>query len=213
MFVIVHRFQCSGFSIGSLPVAIEPVSTVDLEDNMKRSWVFPALFGIAWLSYPTLSLADYVIHLKSGHQFITKRYWKEGGEIKFNYSSGILGFSKDLISSIEERAPAPREAHESEPAADETVQQQGPEKAPEKDRVEKKDDDKTLQHLIEKKRILKKKLDGALARLREASGNKDAEAKKKARDEMRDYANQLYALTDEAKEMNNGQLPEGWWQD
>jgi hypothetical protein len=183
------------------------------EDDMKRLWMVPILFGVAWLFYPSFSFADYIIHLNSGREFVTDRYWEEGGEIRFNYSEGILGFSKDLISSIEERVPAPPETREAEPAADEASKQQEAQKASEKEETPKKEEKQTLKELTEKKKVLKKQLDGALARLREASKNRDTEAKKKARVEMRDYATQLYELADRAKEINNGQLPEGWWED
>ena len=179
---------------------------------MKRLRVFPVLFCVMWLC-PSVSFADFIIHLKSGREFVTDRYWEEGGEIKFNYSEGVLGFSKDLISSVEERVPEPSETREAEPVVDEPSKQQEAKKAPGKEEAAKKEEKQTLKELTEKKKVLKKQLDGALARLREASKNRDAEAKKKARVEMRDYATQLYELADRAKEINNGQLPEGWWGD
>ena len=180
---------------------------------MKRSWMFPILFGVAWLFYPPFSFADYIIHLKSGREFVTDRYWEEGGEIKFNCSDGVLGFSKDFISSVEERVSDPQETREAEPAVNEPPKQQEAQKVPENEETEKREGTQTLKELNEKKKVLKKQLDGALARLHEASKNRDAEAKKKARIEMRDYATQLYELADRAKEINSGQLPEGWWDD
>ena len=82
---------------------------------MKRLWIFPIIFITAWLLYPVLSFADYVIHLKSGRQFVTERYWEEGEEIKFHFKRGVLGVPKGAVVSIEEVADETPKKEETPP--------------------------------------------------------------------------------------------------
>jgi len=72
---------------------------------MKRLWLVPFIVMITMFSYPLLSFADYIIHLKSGRQFVTERYWEEGEEIKFHFKNGVLGVPKGAVVSIEEVIP------------------------------------------------------------------------------------------------------------
>ena len=62
-------------------------------------------------------------------------------------------------------------------------------------------------------KVLKTKLDESLKKLREATRNKDKAAKKMAREDMRKFSKEIYKLTDEVKQVNNGVLPEDWWKD
>ncbi|MBW1781902.1 MAG: hypothetical protein JRL30_14320 [Deltaproteobacteria bacterium] len=177
---------------------------------MIRLWFVPFILAVGWLSYVPLSLADYIIYLKSGRHFVTDRYWEEGGEIKFHFKGGVLGVPKATVVSVEEvrgepaatEVPRPETASPEKKEGDKTVE-----------KAERKGEEKRLQELTEKKRVLKKKLDDALKRLRETSRNKDKAAKKAVREEMRAISRELYALTEEVKKINNGELPEGWWQD
>ena len=175
---------------------------------MQRLLMVPFIVIIAMLSYPLLSFADYIIHLKNGRQFVTDRYWEEGGEIKLHFSGGVLGVPKETVVSIEgfsAEAPAPDEA----PAeAEVKVKKEGDEK-PDK----KVDEKKPLDEYYEKMKILKAKLNESLKRLREATRNKDKAAKKKAREDMRKFSKEIYKLTDEVKKVNNGVLPDDWWKD
>ncbi|MBL7205595.1 MAG: hypothetical protein ISS63_14905, partial [Desulfobacteraceae bacterium] len=80
---------------------------------MKRALLVLCVVMITAFSYSLLSFADYIIHLKSGRQFVTQRYWEEGGEIKFHFKSGVLGVPKEAVVSIEEvvgETPAKDEA-------------------------------------------------------------------------------------------------------
>ena len=54
-------------------------------------------------------------------------------------------------------------------------------------------------------------LDKALEGFREASGNRDSEAKKTAIRNITETSGQIIKLTDELKEKSNGILPD-WWQ-
>ena len=210
---------------------------------MKRLWLVPFIVMITMFSYPLLSFADYIIHLKSGRQFVTERYWEEGEEIKFHFKNGVLGIPRAAVVSIEEVIPETPAREESPPEAappeavtaeekkeskklEEEVKET--EKKEEKEqskkieeavkKTEKKEEKKTeqakpLHEYWEQKKALKVKLDEALKRLREATRNRDKAAKKKAREDMRKFSKEIYKLTDEVKEINNGKLPDYWWQD
>ena len=182
---------------------------------MKRLWLFPVIFVTASLLYPLLSFADYIIHLKSGRQFVTERYWEEGGEIKFHFKSGVLGVPRSAVVSIEEVASETRkkEAPRPEEAPPEKKEETNAVKKTEKKEEKKAEQTRPLHEYWAQKKALKVKLDEALKRLREATRNKDKAAKKKAREDMRKFSKEIYKLTDKVKEINNGKLPEDWWQD
>jgi len=178
---------------------------------MKKLLIAPFVVIITILAYPLISFADYIIHLKSGSQFLTDRYWEEGREIKFHFKSGVLGVPKEAVVSIEEVAgetPEKEEPPTEAAPAEEEKESKKIEKA-----VKKTEDAKPIHEYWEQKKAIKVKLDEALKRLREATRNKDKAAKKKAREDMRKFSKEIYKLTDEVKEINNGKLPDYWWQD
>ena len=190
---------------------------------MKRALLVLCVVMITAFSYSLLSFADYIIHLKSGRQFVTQRYWEEGGEIKFHFKSGVLGVPKEAVVSIEEvvgETPAKDEAPpEAAPAEEkkEGKEVREPVKKTEKEEAKKKEkkveDTKPIHEYWAQKKALKVELDEALERLREATNRKDAAGKKEAREDMRKLSKEIYKLTDKVKEMNNGKLPDYWWQD
>ena len=186
---------------------------------MKRLWLVPFIVMITMLSYPLLSFADYIIHLKSGRQFVTERYWEEGGEIKFHFKSGVLGVPKEAVVSIVEVAQVtpqkeePRSEEAPPGEKEETKKVTEEVKKTEKKEEKKAEDTKPIDEYWTQKKALKVKLDEALNRLREATRNKDKAAKNKAREDMRKFSKEIYKLTDEVKKINNGKLPEYWWQD
>ena len=175
---------------------------------MKRLLMLACIIMITMCSYPLLSFADYIIHLKSGRQFVTQRYWDEGGEIKFHFKNGVLGVPRSAVVSIEEftaEAPAPDET----PNETEVKTKEEGDEKPDKQVDEKK----PLKEYYEKMKVLKTKLEESLKKLREATRNKDKAAKKKAREDMRKFSKEIYKLTDEVKRVNKGVLPEDWWKD
>jgi hypothetical protein len=50
-----------------------------------------------------LSVADaaYVIKLKNGKEYVTTRYWHEGGQVRFDTYDGIFGIERTFVSKIE----------------------------------------------------------------------------------------------------------------
>jgi len=57
---------------------------------------------ILFLVCPSVCFSSYLIELKNGSQFITDQYWEEESQIKFYYSDGVVGISKNLIRKIEQ---------------------------------------------------------------------------------------------------------------
>ena len=172
---------------------------------MKRLVAY--VIFIAFVAYPFVCFSAFMIHLKNGQSFQTDRYWEDGGEIKFHRYGGVVGIKKDLVRAIEEvELPEDKKPVEEKPA-------QPPEAAKKKVESPKKEKPgkKTLDECWEEKKELTEKLNAALERLREATRAKDAAAKQQAREELRRISKKIYALTDEVKRVNDGELPEYWW--
>ena len=47
--------------------------------------------------------AAYVIKLKNGNEYVTTRYWHEGGQLLFDTYGGIFGIEKSFVAKIEKR--------------------------------------------------------------------------------------------------------------
>jgi len=164
---------------------------------------FIPLIIIFFIICPSVCFSSYLIELNNGSKFITNHYWKEGGQIKFYYYRGVVGIPKNFVKAIRKSDIAYKEEIDSK-------QDSGDPKGKinEKSGITPID----LEYYKEKKLLLEAELNRTLDKLREATRNKDPEAKNKARNEMREISTKIYNLTDELKEKNNGTLPEGWWE-
>ena len=177
---------------------------------MKK--LIPVIVTIVFFIYPSICLSSYLIELKNGSTFTTYHYWAEGQQIKFYFRGGVVGVEKEFVKAIRESDTAYKEEIDSkQDSVDPKSKINGKSGIT---TTEKKEKYGTvdLKYYIEKKIALTAELDESLERLREATRNKDPEAKNKARDEMREISAKIYDLTDELKEKNNGKLPEGWWE-
>ena len=56
---------------------------------MKK--ILTLIAAAAFLIYPCVVSATYIIHLKDGRKFATDQYWEEGDQIKFKRYGGIIG--------------------------------------------------------------------------------------------------------------------------
>ena len=45
--------------------------------------------------------ATYVIKLKNGNEYVTNRYWQEGGQVLFDAEGGIFGIDNAFVNKIE----------------------------------------------------------------------------------------------------------------
>jgi len=59
------------------------------------------IFLIACHLGTTSAHAAYVIKLKNGNEYITSRYWNQGGQICFETHDGIFGIEKSFVAKIE----------------------------------------------------------------------------------------------------------------
>ncbi len=175
---------------------------------MKHPLVVLSGIIITILVYPFFCFSAYTIHLKNGQVFETDHYWEEEGQIKFNRYGGVVGIEKNQVQEIRES-----DLVDDQKAVEEKTTR--PAEAGKKERPPKVDKAKgrPFDEYYKKKKELKARLDEALKRLRKATRNKDKAAKEKAREEMRRFSGEIYRLTDELKEKNNGRLPDDWWRD
>lgn len=176
---------------------------------MKKSiLIIVTILSFLVLAFPATGDAAYLIRLKNGGEFKTLKYWSEGDQIKFYIYGGVAGIQKDSVRKIEKTVSEgivckrPQSRQKVAEIPPETIDRE----------AEKTDGKPDIDYYKEKKAFLIVKLDESLEKIREATRNKDPEAKEKARDEMKKISAEIYALTDELKEKNNGELPEGWWE-
>jgi len=179
---------------------------------------------------PALGNASYLIRLKNGGQLATPAYWTEGKWIFFYCVGGTAGMERRGIDRIEKlktedgeyiystlAIEGNKELPPPPPAAEKA---KGPEKPPaeaepkaEKSLSSQKPPVKIdLKVYQDKMAKLKAELDSTLERIRTAEKNKDIDAERKARAAFRQISNEIYKLTDELKEKNNGELPADWWE-
>jgi len=85
---------------------------------MRKALTY-GLFLLA--SHAVMASADaaYVIKLKNGNEYVTTRYWNEGGQICFDTYDGIFGVEKNFVIKIEKTEKVVRLARalEQEPVA------------------------------------------------------------------------------------------------
>ena len=165
---------------------------------------------------PSVCLASYLVQLTNGNQFITYGYWEDGARIRFYSGGGAVAVAKASVSMIKEMDIA----IESQTDVRSIISSpKAPEMLPEKDgpegetSAEKKSGESiiSLDGYKEEKLRLQAELDKALEGFREASGNRDSKAKKKAVRDITKASGQMLKLADDVKRNNNGVLPD-WWE-
>ena len=189
---------------------------------MKNLTLIVIIF-LSFLAFPAGGDASYLILLRNGGKLATPRYWSEGNQIKFYIYGGIVGIKKDSVRKIEKSASEnmiyvksqvrQKTTEEVSEISSKTNDREIEDSRAEGESIEKTGEKPDIDYYKEKKSLLKAELDRTLDRLREATKDRDPEAKKKAREEMRKISTEIYDLTDELKEKNNGKLPEGWWEE
>jgi type IV secretory pathway VirB10-like protein len=166
------------------------------------------------LILPTISNADYAIHLRHGGRFLTSQYWEKNNEIRFFNSGGIVGIEKNFVLKIEKQPADPfRDATVVRPAPPPPPAKPAPAVTEEKQAAAPEAEEKVdIQAYKDKKAVMMVELDEIAGRLREATLKKDEAEKERLKKEMRESSTQIYNLTDEVTKKNKGQLPEGWWE-
>lgn len=72
---------------------------------MKK--ILTAIAVAVFIIYPSICFTSYLIHLKDGREFVTDRYWEEGGQIKFKRYGGVIGIERSLVKGIEKTEDLP----------------------------------------------------------------------------------------------------------
>lgn len=184
-------------------------------------WIW--LISACVIALPAQGLASYLIELKNGSQYVTHDYWEEGNQIKFNFSGGQIGFSKDSVLKITD-TDLPVKDEIVTPETPETEVEPAPEAAttPSEPETEAKSEPEVavpteppspeIDHEVYKAR---KRAILLQYRVNEESysrafENNDEEALEAASAEKKKTVEELKELNREIRNKNNGVLPD-WW--
>jgi hypothetical protein len=66
-----------------------------------RKLAFCGLIVAAYSGWLSAADATYVIKLKNGKEYVTTRYWHEGGQVRFDTYGGIFGIERTFVNKIE----------------------------------------------------------------------------------------------------------------
>ncbi len=190
---------------------------------MKKLFLLAVCFLIVAM-LPALSLAEYIIHLKDGGQYTTKQYWHEGDQIKFMVEGGIMGFDKSEVKKIIKVEDAAAQGDQAPPNASESDEPADKDKAAPEIKAPKSAGEKPAKAAsgVKGKKVdiaayqaemakLKDAINETLVRMKAADEAKDSTAREEAMEDNRKISAQMWQLTNELKEKNNGQLPADWW--
>ena len=170
---------------------------------MSLPHILSTVVCLVALAWPALSTASYLIQLRNGRQVVASRYWQEEHTLRFETEGGVVSVAESAVLHIQTIEELP--ASEPPPAAE---QHAAP--AVEGPRDQGQMSQRTLEEYRQKKEEIRSQLKATLERYREASNTPDAKAKATIQQEITAWSQQLYDLTDEVKQMNQGHLPEGW---
>jgi len=172
---------------------------------MSLPQILAALVCLVTLAQPSLSAAAYLIQLRNGRHVGTSQYWKQGSTIMFSIAGGVAGVAESAVLRIQAVDDPPEADLPPVPEPEQNAADQA--EAP---REHEKTSPFDLEAARHKKEELKSQLDTALERYREASSAHNREEKAKFQAEITAWSKQIFDLTDEVKQRNQGRLPEGW---
>ena len=182
--------------------------------NFMKNYI-TVIITIVFLICPSICFSSYLIELKNGSTFITNHHWKDGRQIKFYYSGGVVGIPKNFVKTIRKSDIAYKEEIDFKQESGEPkskINEKSGVTSPIEKKEKKQDETIDLEYYKGKKSLLEVELKKTLEKLREATKNKDLRAKKKAKDEVKKISEKMYELTAELIKKNNGKMPEGWWE-
>jgi hypothetical protein len=184
--------------------------------TMKRIFYLTAIIFAFGLS--SAAFAEYVIQLKNGRILPVSNFWEEQGIVKFYWQQGIVGLSKKDILAIRARKPDDRDKihYVSEPALSpkqpsETKVSSEPREPAQEQRALNPvaPEEKTRLELYEKQKALyTEEYEKANERYLQATSRHDAEAKKKAWEEMNHFARQVSIVDEELKKSTQNPTPD-----
>jgi hypothetical protein len=182
---------------------------------MKR-WIWIIMI-LSILTIPKESPANYLIKLNNGGRFITNSYWEEGNTINFFSGGGIVGISKNQISTItDSESPVPKELKQVEPLkGDSAKNYQEIEKSDEGDNdINKESEDLGFKEKEQQLRTtffkIKAEREDQTTFFNTAKEQKDQAAQNIAWKQLKHLNVQQNQLEQEVQGLFNGSLPE-WW--
>jgi hypothetical protein len=159
---------------------------------MRKGLVYGVVFA-ACAGWFSAADAAYLIRLKNGKEYVTSRYWQEGGQLFFETAGGILGIEKASVAKIEQSdqplrltAPADRQPVQTAPAGSDkpggdTLDAKKPDMAPKTEK--KRDDNDPVVSEFNRLKEKSKEVDGMLtSEIRELLKETTAFKNKLARD-------------------------------
>ena len=177
--------------------------------NLIKNYI-AVIITIIFLICPSICFSSYLIELKNGSKFITYQYWKEGSQIKFYYSGGVLGIEKDLVRKIGE-SDLPYIVEEPRPAIKEDTKAEA-EYKPELEQEK----ETRLTPYPEKEAFLKQKMriatevESVSAAFREAKAKNDRKQMQAERKRLLSLKTELSKLREKVEADYRGQVP-AWW--
>jgi len=138
---------------------------------MRKGLVYGVVFA-AWGGWFSVADAAYVITLKNGNEYVTARYWQEGGQVLFDTYGGIFGIEKAFVAKIEQSdqpfrlaAAVDRQPVQTAPAApdkpgSDTVDVKKPAAAPQTEK--KREDNDPIVSEYNRLKVKSKEVDGML---------------------------------------------------
>jgi len=168
---------------------------------------FAVIITIIFLICPSVCFSSYLIELKNGSKFITNQYWKEGSQIKFYYSGGVVGIEKHLVRKIGE-SDLPYIVEEPRPAIKEDAKAEAeykPEPEQEKEIPLQPHPEKEAFHK-EKMRIATE-IETVSAAFREAKAKNDRKQMQVERKKLLSLQTELSKLREKVRADHGGQVP------
>lgn len=165
---------------------------------------------ISFFIAPAIGNASYIIHLKNGGQLKTSHYWLENQQVKFYIRGGVMAIEKDSVGYIEESPVAIEDGSEAK------TKEGDPAEVPKeltKDPLSQlSSGELNLKNYQERMAKLKDDLNKTLVRIQSATTKEDQAAKDDAIEDNRKISAEMWSLTEELKQKNDGHLPADWWE-
>ena len=181
-----------------------------------KKWIWPIAFLVI-LMLPTVCPAAYLIELKTGISFVTDEYWEEDGQIKFNHYGGIMGISKETISTITDtEAPVPEEIIQTDPPVIKNLAESIKTEKSMPDNIDNNKQDPDFEKKVQKCKASRWRIQDNMITQKQyfdtAKEQNDQTAKDDAWKRLIELNKEKNRLRQKVKDLYKGTLPE-WWDD
>jgi multidrug efflux pump subunit AcrB len=180
-----------------------------------KKWIWIIMILPFLTTIPKESPANYLIKLNNGGSFITNSYWEEGNTINFFSGGGIVGISKNQISTItDSESPVPKELKQVEPLKGDSAKNYQEIETSDEGDINKESENLGFKEKEQQLRTtyfkIKAERDDQTHFFNTAKEQKDQAAQDIAWKQLKQLNVQQNQLEQEVQELFNGSLPE-WW--